>query len=588
MRFLAIHLGHNATVALLEGGEITAILQQEKVDNIKNSSGFPKDAIRMIFQSRNLDAHQIDEVVIAGKYIYPKEFYDDLLDNKKAIRVEKKVAVAKRLEKSPLNSLFPWVFQFLRNVRTSKTRKQILNSGLQYLSEELRKIGLDDKPLSFIDHHTCHARAAYHGLNKNHLDEPALVFSLDGGGDDLCATVVQVMPDGHWIRLAETPVSASIGNIYSSTTRYLGMNILEHEYKVMGLAPYCKGYQLETYRRLFDPIISFDPKNPLVFRSSFHTGEFFNYLVQNAVGERFDNLAGALQHLLEDRVTTWVKTAIALTGINRIFTGGGVFMNVKLNQRIQEMDEVKEANFLPSCGDESNPLGAAYALAVQKGIRVRHLDHIYLGIEYGTEELEHFISEKNLRNSYHISQPENMEEMIAKLLHQKNIVARFAGRCEWGARALGNRSILAHPSYMESFYEVNDSIKCRDFWMPFAPSILDTSASKYLAGYDPKKTEAPYMITTFNATPLAQQQLRAAIHQGDHTLRPQVLKESINPSYYRLIQSFEKLSGVGAVLNTSFNLHGYPLVATPEQALMTLKNSGLKHLALGKFLISKL
>ncbi|MEW6070483.1 MAG: carbamoyltransferase C-terminal domain-containing protein, partial [Candidatus Thermoplasmatota archaeon] len=290
---------------------------------------------------------------------------------------------------------------------------------------------------------------------------------------------------------------------------------------------------------------------------------------------------------IEERVTAWIRAAIVKTGIRRIFTGGGVFMNVKLNKRIQEMEEVEEVFFMPSCGDESNPIGAAYAVAAEKGIQTQPLDNLYLGIWYSEQKIREFIDANKLDERYRVTKPDDIEETIAELIANRQIVARFSGKCEWGARSLGNRAILAHPSHMESFYTVNDLIKCRDFWMPFAPTILDTAADKYLVGYDSKKVEAPYMITAFQATDIGVKELRAALHQGDHTLRPQILTEKANPDYYRLLKAFEARTGVGAVLNTSFNLHGYPLVATPQQALMTFEKSGLKHLALGPFLISK-
>jgi len=365
------------------------------------------------------------------------------------------------------------------------------------------------------------------------------------------------------------------------------MKILEHEYKVMGLAPYSKTYYRETYERIFKDIIILDPVDPLRFSSRVDTSLFFDYLAEQAIGERFDNIAGALQHLLEERVTEWIRETIKKTGIRRIFTSGGVFMNVKLNHRVQEMKEVDQAFFMPSCGDECNPIGAAYALAVQEGVPVQPLRDIYLGLEYSDYALQAFIEHNGLQNRHRIVRPANIEEAIAELLADQQVVGRFAGRCEWGARSLGNRAILAHPSHLESFYTVNDLIKARDFWMPFAPTVLETAAHRYLENYNPKKAEAPYMITAFKATALGIKHLRAAMHQGDHTIRPQVLVEDANPEYYRLIQAFERRTGVGAVLNTSLNLHGYPLAATPEQALMTFENSGLRHLALGSYLLSK-
>ena len=218
---------------------------------------------------------------------------------------------------------------------------------------------------------------------------------------------------------------------------------------------------------------------------------------------------------------------------------------------------------------------------------LKPLEDLYLGISYSRASISTFIDKNSLADQHTITEPTDVEEEIAKLLAQGEVVARFSGRCEWGARSLGNRAILAHPSYLESFYTVNDLIKARDFWMPFAPTILDSWASRYLENYDPARVLAPHMITAFRATPLGLKHLRAAMHQGDFTIRAQVLDYKVNPEYYRLLQVFESITGVGGLMNTSFNLHGYPLVATPAQALMTFERSGLQNLALGPFLIKK-
>ncbi len=584
MNLLSIQTGHNATVGLMQNGEITALLSQEKLDNVKNSAAFPQAAIQAVLRERGLRAVDIDEVVIASQMIFPQHCADHVSQELASdhLRPPSAVRLAKRLEKGLVGVLLPGMFRFARMRRHEKLREE----ALSYLRNRLRELGLADKPLHFIDHHLCHARGAYHALEQEPGRE-ALIFTLDGMGDGLCATVTRVGPNGEWQRIAATPLNASLGLIYSETTRFLGMKVMEHEYKVMGLSAYCKGYHLDTYKRIFESVIDIDPNNPLTFKASLDTSGFYDYLVKHAVGERFDNIAGAVQHLVEERVTRWIANAIQKTGIRRIFTGGGVFMNVKLNKRIQEMREVEQAWFLPSCGDESNPLGAAYARAVELGMPVKPLTNLYLGISYQREELAAFIKENVPEDRYEISEPQDIEEAIADLLASGAVVARFSGRCEWGARSLGNRAILAHPSHLESFFTVNDLIKARDFWMPFAPTVLDSWASRYLVDYEPERARAPHMITAFRATPLGVQHLRAAMHQGDFTIRPQVLEPEANPGYYRLLEAFERRTGVGGLMNTSFNLHGYPLVATPEQALITLENSGLHHLALGEFLISK-
>lgn len=581
MGILSIHLGHNATAALAEDGQLLAVLSQEKLDNIKNSAAFPGEAIDAMLAEVSWGKENISEVVVASDVVYPPDAYAYLFDSGPHRSSEPALIRLSRKIESALGAAGPTLLRPVKAFRQRELRRR----GKAYLKAALGEMGLGDRPILHVEHHTCHARAAYHSFKESGDDRPALIFTADGSGDGLSATVT-LAADGSWKRLAVTPASTSLGGIYSNVTRFLGMKILEHEYKVMGLAPYAKQYFMDTYRRIFDPVIWLDANDPLTFRSSLDTTRFYDHLVGHAVGERFDNLAAAAQHLIEDRVVAWVRQAIEKTNVRRIFTGGGLFMNVKLNKRLQEMEEIEEIYFMPSCGDESNPIGAAYAYYAERAIETRPLPHIYLGVSFDDAEIEAFIRNARLEDKYKVSREADIESTIADLLAQGEVVARFSGRCEWGARSLGNRAILAHPSHMESFYIVNDLIKSRDFWMPFAPSVLDTAAEKYLKGYDPNRVQAPYMITAFEGTGLAKRHLRAAMHQGDHTLRPQVVTETANPAYYRLLKEFEKRTGVAGVLNTSLNLHGYPLVATPEQAMLTLENSGLKHLALGSFLIT--
>lgn len=584
MKFLALQLGHNATAAIMEDGKLLGAVSQEKFDGIKNSSAFPAEAALALCGRVGWSFDEIDRVLLSSVKIYTPQAFTTVSDAaKRQYSTNPLVRLARKWERHLGKGMGTRLFAFAR----SRLRAHQRIAGDAYVTDNLRACGLGAKPVSRIEHHLCHARAAYHGLAPIAQSEPALVFTLDGEGDEVSATVTLVDGNGGWQRLASSPVESSLGWIYSATTRFLGMTALEHEYKVMGLAPYAKSYYRATYERLFKTVLWLDPNDPLVFRSSLNTAHFYDYLVDHAVGERFDNIAAAVQHLTEELVVAWIRAAVVKTGIRTIYTGGGVFMNVKVNKRIQEMPEIDRIGFLPSCGDESLPIGALYQAAVEQGIHPQPLSDVYLGVSYTDEEIAAFLDSAAVAGTYSIEQIPNIDHRVAELLAEGQVVARFADRCEWGARSLGNRALLAHPSYMESFYTVNDQIKARDFWMPFAPSVLDSHADRYLKAYDPAKNAAPFMITAYDATEVGLKDLRAALHQGDHTLRPQVVTQEANPRYYALIQHFASLTGVGAVLNTSLNLHGHPLVATPAQAMFTLENSGLRILAMGSYLIRK-
>lgn len=583
MNIIGIYTGHCATACVLSDGKIIAAASEEKFDNIKNSMGIPLNAIKWCLTHPVVTEKGLDAVAISGKTgIVP--FQDviagsqnnDIIQNLKEWL--KKIS-SKFDTESILNKIIFKLREKSLEISAYHARNQIFD-----MCRELA-LGLTEDRIQFIDHHTCHAYSAYYAMRKNKGN--ALVFTLDGYGDWLCATVNKV-EDGRIERISSTNWLSSLGSIYSFVTKYLGMKMMEHEYKVMGLSPYAKEYFKDTYEKLFKPVLFIDRENPLVFKSKVPPQSFYYYLVKNAHGIRFDNIAGAVQHLTEELITEWIRNAIKMTGIRTIYCGGGVFMNVKANLKIIEMPEVEEAHFLPSCGDESTPFGAA--LYVYKQLTGKDpepsFENIYFGMEYSNDEVKRFIEEKGIDKKYKVQFFDDIEKEIARLLAQFKVVARFKGRAEWGARALGSRSILANPSDMKSFYEVNDQIKCRDFWMPFAPSILDEDADKYII--NPKRIEAPYMILAFHSTSLAQEHLKAAMHQGDKTLRPQIVTEKANPSYYRLIRYFKELTGIGGVMNTSLNLHGYPLVGTFEQALFTLENSGLKYMAVENWLVSKL
>ena len=298
------------------------------------------------------------------------------------------------------------------------------------------------------------------------------------------------------------------------------------------------------------------------------------------------------QEFLEEMLVAWVQSA--LRGETRVALGGGVFMNVKANKRLSELPEVADLFAMPSCGDESNALGAAYeryhevrlaSPADEKPPPIDPLGSLYLGPGSSDEEVENFCRQERLEQRYRIRLCEDIETVAAEMLERDGVVARVAGRMEFGARALGNRSILADPRDVRLTRQINRMIKRRDFWLPFAPTILRERADDYLE--NPKGLGSPHMMLTFDSRPLGQTALAAAIHPEDGTLRPQILDPGINPRLERLIHAFQSRTSVGAVLNTSFNLSGEPIVNSPQDALDAFARSHLPHLIVENLLISK-
>jgi carbamoyltransferase len=296
---------------------------------------------------------------------------------------------------------------------------------------------------------------------------------------------------------------------------------------------------------------------------------------------RFDSLCAGLQLFTEELMTRWVRAAVTRTGVRRVLAAGGVFMNVKANKAISELEEVDRLEAFPSCGDESLAFGACYLAAHERGEEILPLEHCYLGNDLGRAECQAALLGLE---GVEVEEPADMAGRAAGLLAEGKIVARAAGPMEFGARALGNRSILADPVDQDVVRIINRMIKKRDFWMPFAPVVMRAEAAECFR--NPKDLPSPYMMNTFDST--AQRRgFMAAVHQADLTARPQLLEEGQNPEYEAILRGFARLTGRKVLLNTSFNLHGYPVVCSAQDAVEVLRNSGLTRLILGPFLVSK-
>ncbi len=562
MRILGVHDGHNAAACLYEDGVLGSAIQEERLIGVKNWSGIPEHAIRAAADLAGCPIADVDAVAVNGHHMpYPKDRQTIMSEYRRTGSIQ--TSVKKFLRHT-----------FVRTLYRERRKAQRV--------QELKRLGISPERIVFVDHHTAHASAAYYGMAD--FDRDILVLTCDGGGDGLCATV-SVGRQGHLERVAAVPESESIGNLYAMVTFLLGMVPLEHEYKLMGMAPYAHPEQAEPICELFSALIAFDRKNPLVWRRVGNCPETFysyDFLRDLLALRRFDAICAGLQKFTEDTLKAWVRNCIHATGIRRVALSGGVFMNVKANKVILELPEVEGLYVYPSCGDETNAMGAAYWTYAQRAdVRtMRPLRDLYLGRSFTDEAIRSVLEQTAHRWERH----EDIEAETARLLSEGNVVARFKGRAEFGARALGNRSLLADPCREGVIREINDMIKCRDFWMPFAPSVLAEAAETYLV--NPKGADSPYMVLTFDTTD-RRMDLRGALHPYDHTARPQIVRQDWNPDYHRLIRAFQERTGRGVVLNTSFNLHGFPIVDTPQDALHVLTHSGLRHLALGNYMVHK-
>jgi len=574
MIIIGIHDGHNASVCLLKDGVIKWVIQEERIVREKNFDGFPHNALLLALEKEGLTAKEVDLVALSGR------------------RQSKPMDRSQRLEAfKNLGSGASKVKSKLKKIKLISDAYTLLNN--QARIQPLIDIGFVQSQIEYVEHHTAHAAAAYFTVDDANQ---YLVLTNDGSGDRLCASI-SIGCDGALERVGQVDEHHSIGLIYAIFTFLTGMVPLEHEFKIMGMAPYAdlKSCQrvADEFHQMFELL---DEGTSWRFTKGESVYQSLQYFKDFMYLKRFDHLMGGLQLFTEQFLTRWVQACIKKTGISRVRVSGGTFMNVKANKCIMELDEVESLFVFPSCGDESNAIGAAYYCfskrqqpcdsncASDSVGNTSELTDVYFGIEFDNEEIKSAISQASCLKDYNIKFYKNIEYQIALCLSQNHVVARFFGREEFGARSLGNRAILGNPSSRDVVKEINEMIKNRDFWMPFASSVLDEDFDRYVKSNE--KNSPYYMVMTYDTQPAAEE-IIAGIHPYDKTIRPQLVTAEHNPDYWNMLKQFKALTGIGGVLNTSLNLHGLPLVHNPEDAFEVLEKSALKYLAIGNYLISK-
>jgi carbamoyltransferase len=586
MKILGIHDGHNSAACLLADGDVLMAIQEERLRRVKNYAGFPGLAIRFILEKCGLALEDIDLFALVGRDMPDQNTRESRLEwYREAGRpgfLERRQASLRR--RALAGTLLPPV---LRRSLLSLVGIGTNGGHARHRLDHALSFGLPESRIRVVEHHLAHAAAAYYGQGV--YDRDILVLTNDGEGDGVCASV-NIGHAGRLDRVGSVPRSESIGNLYAVVTFLMGMVPLEHEYKLMGMAPYADERRADAVRQKLLALFEFDAGIPCGWRRRNGCPDLFysySYLRNLLELERFDAICGGLQRFTEEMLLQWVRNCVKATGIHRLALSGGVFMNVKLNKAIMELPEVEDLFVFPSCADETNVLGAAYWVAAQEEghSRVAPLRDLYFGGSYSNCEVLAAVDGFPFSGPVDCQYLEDIETAVAALLAGGSVVARFKGREEFGARALGNRSILADPSNVEVIKVINSMIKCRDFWMPFATSMTDRQAAECLI--NPKRIPAPYMIMTFDSTERIRD-FKAGAHPYDLTVRPQVVCREWNESYYRLIEEFERRSNKrGGVLNTSFNLHGHPLVSSPKDALEVFDRSGLQYLAIENYLLRK-
>jgi carbamoyltransferase len=440
-------------------------------------------------------------------------------------------------------------------------------------------------------HHDCHAASAFY---PSGFDE-ALIITVDGSGDGI-STQIAVGRHGKLDVLQRYERPQSLGMFYSMFTQLCGFTRDADEYKLMGLAAYGdatkynlndvlniteNGYQLnEEYMVKILPGQSSPSRYEMLFSDKLTKLTGVSRRSGKDMDEAYKQLAASAQFQLEKAMVALVKKYVAETGIRKVCMAGGVALNCLANQKIESLPEVEALFVQPASHDAGISLGAAYLASAERGItHFEKQTHTFFGNEFTDEEIAKTLKQCHIN----FTVEKNAVEMAARQLADNKVIGWFQGRMEFGPRALGNRSILANPAAPDIQQIVNHKIKFRESFRPFGASVLEEDFHNF---FEAKCNNAPYMTKVFFVKEKYRQLLKGVTH-ADGTCRVQTVNRHQNPLYYDLISAFKNKTGLGALLNTSFNLSHEPIVATPRQAIASFYSSGLDELFIGSYRLKK-
>jgi len=570
MKILGITDHLTSGAALIEDGVVRAAVNEERLARRKMVMGFPRLSIDACLRSAGVEPREIDVVAVASKWghLLPKlvDFDAGVLGVKEGWLKAAFFAAGSRL--AGLRETLPFLETAYYGLR-----KPVYARRRQGIERILREEFGIAAPVQYIWHHEAHAAGAY--CASGFTD--ALVVTLDGSGDGHSSHIYEAR--GGRMRLLHTvPSFDGIGNYYGYITHLCGFKMGKHEGKVTGLAAYGKDCHRETLERF----IRYEDGSMRNVGRAFRRGALRKLERAFPAGTRREDLAASVQRLSEDICTRYIAYWMARTGLRQIALAGGVAANVKINQRIHELPGLERIFIYPAMSDEGLAAGAALVTAAERmgGWRAgrRCFDHVYLGPEYGEREMEAALG----RAGVAFARSPDIESEIARLIAAGYVVARMTGRMEYGPRALGNRSILYRPDDPSVNEWLNHRLARTEF-MPFAPSTLAEHADRCYERVPGARNAARFMTITFNCTREMRDRAPGVVHV-DGTARPQLVTAGDNPSYYRLIAEFMRLTGLPTVVNTSFNIHEEPIVCSPEDAVRAFLKGHLDLLALGPFL----
>lgn len=557
---------------LVADGKVLAAVSEERLNRQKMAMGFPKRSIDAVLKITGLEMRDVNHIAVATNSLFWRPeatALEDYFRKQKSDGRDILLFTGSFFAKwTGGNELSRKLYHQVKSALTRSRKKKIQ----QALAEYWRYAG----EITFVDHHLAHCASAYFTSGMN----DTVVVSLDGAGDG-CSSHVYHVQDGNFRILNKIDSYDSIGNYYAYVTHLCGFKAHKHEGKITGLAAYGKG----TYVDLLKKYVVYDQgriKN---------TGNCFDRSaiakIQKDLGDGFrkEDLAASIQFILEEVATQYVKYWVERIKTTNVALAGGVCANVKLNQRIHDLESVKSIFIHPGMGDEGLATGAAllrcFQLCKKTGIAFEcdQIQDVYWGPEYSDTEIENILK----KTDFFYECNKNIEPEIAKILADGKVVARFDGRMEYGPRALGNRSIL----YQAVDKTVNDWLNKRlhrTEFMPFAPVTLKEYVHDCYVGFEGAEVPAKFMAITFDCTDWMKKNCPAVVHI-DGTARPQIIDKQTNPSYYMIIDEYRKLTGLSSIINTSFNMHEEPIVCSPSDALRAFLESKIDYLAIGRFLV---
>ena len=558
----------DSSACIVKDGRIIAAVSEERLNKIKHSGGFPFLSINEILKLTNLKPDDVEHVAVGNskqafglratthflKLDVPRYGLPDNFVN--YVNIRNLITYRKLIEK----------VNFFSKIDSSLSNNIV--------KRYFKKIGFKQNKINFINHHLAHGSAAYYtsGFKK------ALIFVLDSYGDGKSGGVY-IGNNGSIEQINSFTPDDSFGELYGAITAIIGYRFGCDEGKTMALAPYGKPI-LYNY---FDNLIKI---SGIDVKGDFTKKRRLSYLtlLKKLKDYKKEDIAASIQKILEKKVTTLIENAVSQTGIDKVVCGGGVFLNVKLNKKIHELDCIKDFFVFPAPSDEGTSIGSALYLNNHlNGSKPRKIEHTYFGAEFNNSYiLDKF---KKYKNKLKFQEITDISSYVAEeLILRGKVVGWFQGKMEFGPRALGNRSIIADPRDYNSPKRIRKKIKKRPAFQPFCQSIVKGSENEYFVNN--KKIDSSFMTIAFDATDNAMNKTQAVVHI-DKSCRPQVLKKSLNKNFYNVIQTFKKNTGVGVILNTSFNVSGDAIVNTPEQAIKCLLNKKLEYLAIGDFLITR-